>query len=74
MRVRRIRTDVALASDCNELEGAMPRRQRFKPSRKPKPAIELNESEIVQSNQPTNEPPPPNQDQVREAIEERDPR
>jgi len=52
----------------------MPRRQRFKPSRKPKPAIELNESEIVQSNQPTNEPPPPNQDQVREAIEERDPR
>jgi hypothetical protein len=58
--------------DCNELEGAMPRRQRFKPSRKPKPAIELNEAEIVHSNQPTNEPPPTNQEQ-REAAEERDP-
>jgi len=50
----------------------MPRRQRFKPSRKPKPAIELNEAEIVHSNQPTNEPPPTNQEQ-REAAEERDP-
>jgi hypothetical protein len=26
----------------------MPRRQRFKPSRKPKPAIEPSESEIIQ--------------------------
>jgi hypothetical protein len=27
----------------------MPRRQRFKPSRKPKPAIEPSESEIIPS-------------------------
>jgi hypothetical protein len=26
----------------------MPRRQRFKPSRKPRPAIESNESEAIQ--------------------------
>lgn len=31
----------------------MPRRQRFKPSRKPKPAIEQSEVEVIQ---PTKEP------------------
>ncbi len=35
----------------------MPRRQRFKPSRKPKPAIDTSESEIIQptSAKPTTE-------------------
>lgn len=31
----------------------MPRRQRFKPSRKPKPAIEASEQDVVQSSKPT---------------------
>jgi hypothetical protein len=48
----------------------MPRRQRFKPSRKPKPAIEPSE-EIVTQTPPSNE----NIDEQRaEATEERIPR
>lgn len=31
----------------------MPRRQRFKPSRKPKPAIEPSENEIIPQSKPT---------------------
>jgi hypothetical protein len=33
----------------------MPRRQRFKPSRKPKPAIEPSESEIIQPTRSSSE-------------------
>jgi hypothetical protein len=34
----------------------MPRRQRFKPSRKPKPAIEPSEQDVIgQSSRPTEE-------------------
>jgi len=36
----------------------MPRRQRFKPSRKPKPAIEQSEVEVIQ---PTKVEQPPDQ-------------
>ena len=32
----------------------MPRRQRFKPSRKPKPAIEPSESEVIQPTKMSN--------------------
>lgn len=33
----------------------MPRRQRFKPSRKPKPAIEPSESEVIQPTKTSND-------------------
>jgi hypothetical protein len=36
----------------------MPRRQRFKPSRKPKPAIEPSENEIVQPSRARSEQDP----------------
>ena len=35
----------------------MPRRQRFKPSRKPKPAIEQSEVEVIQPTKVEQQPP-----------------
>jgi hypothetical protein len=35
----------------------MPRRQRFKPSRKPKPAIEPSDPEIIPSDTPRDQAP-----------------
>ena len=49
----------------------MPRRQRFKPSRKPKPAIEPTDSEVIQpskSNEQALQQEPPNE------VEDRAPR
>jgi hypothetical protein len=48
LRAKRVRTDVALGVLGIQSEEFMPRRQRFKPSRKPKPAIEMSENEIIQ--------------------------
>ncbi len=47
----------------------MPRRQRFKPSRKPKPAIEPSESEIIQPTRVSSE-----QSAEQQSVEEREDR
>ena len=49
----------------------MPRRQRFKPSRKPKPAIEPSESEMIQ---PTRTSSDQSQSQDQQSVEEREER
>lgn len=45
----------------------MPRRQRFKPSRKPKPAIEPSESEVIM-------PTKASSDQDQQSVEQREER